>query len=627
MILRSISLKATLITSIMVAALFIAACGSSAEETQAPPDTAVPPPAAVADPTAVPDTSSTTPGGAIVAPTPTQRAAVPTRTAPTPTPTPAGGVVVGELVTDRLIVVLDPPSLESPLDCEVTGSGTVYARTGAEYLIEADRFTGAFAPMLSTEWNISEDGRTWNFKLQEGVPWHFGYGEFTADDVVHSMAYYTNDDCRASYSDYFRNDPGADVEIISDYEVNMHMKVRPAVDFTYWLSAYRGVPMSSKAQWDEGCPNGAADYVGGYCVGGRDAVFAQPSRTGPYEFISFEEGVGWEFEAVDYDHYRVNGDFPIIEFKDVSEAATRLAIMLAREGHIAAINRSLLQEAVDDGLEVIDSSVTANTAFVLFGGMYHDSSIRDSLDPTRPWTLPGEAGKMVRMAMNKSINRDQINEAIYDGLGERQWVATLSPAFPAGANPAWADSWDELYGYDPVRARELLGEAGFPNGFAFEIPVFPLSGVPELPDMMEAIAAMWEDIGLQPTLVPTEFSRWREKYRGLETQCCPYAFRGPAAPIDTRVHFYFSPERFFRGYTSDAITEKKALALASLSQSDADALWVDVSDEIFYEVGTMPGWSLPVNAVVDPNVVQEYVFLGPNGGNYISLEFAKGVRE
>jgi peptide/nickel transport system substrate-binding protein len=496
----------------------------------------------------------------------------------------------------------------------------------AEYLIEADRFTGDFAPMLAKEWSISDDGRTWNFQLEEGVQWHFGYGEFTAEDVVHSMAYYTNDECRASYSDYFRNDPGADVEIINDYEVNMHMEVRPAVDFTYWLSAYRGVPISSKAQWDEGCPNGEADYVQGYCAGGRDGAFAQSARTGPYQFVSFEEGVGWEFEAVDYDHYRVNGEFPIIEIKDVPESATRLAIMLAREGHIAAINRALLQEAVDDGLEVVDSSVTANGVGAIFGGMYHDSSLADAFDDTRPWTMPGETGRMVRMAMNKALDRDAINEAIYDGLGSKQYVYSLSPAFPGGWSPAWDDVWDELYGYDPPAARQLLIDAGFPNGFDFPIPSFPLSGVPEMPDMMEAMAAMWEEIGLRPKLEDWEFSRWREKYRGLDTGCCIYPFRGPAAPMDTRVHFYFSPERFFRAYTSDTITEKKAVALASLDQDAANAIWQEVADEIYFDVGTIPGWVLPVNAVIDPAVVEHYAFLGPNGGNYISLEYTKAVR-
>ena len=633
------------------ATIAIVGCGGAAEESAAPEPAAQEQQAAAT--TAPPEaraTATPVPAGATLAPTPTQRASV-LQATPRPTLAPQ---TEGELATNRLIAVLDPPSLESMLDCEVTGSGVVNYRMSAEFMVDAGRFDGSYEPMLATEWAITPDGKTWNFKLRQGVRWHDDWGDFTAQDVKHSLSYYTNPECRASYSDFFRSDPGSEVEIVNDYEINIHMQKRPAVDFLYWFSGYRGVPISSKAQWDQACPNGEADYETtesgsiGYCKASRDAVYAKSARTGPYEYVSFEEGVGWEWSRVDYDHWRVNPDFEEIEIKDVREPATRLAIMQAREGHIAAINRALLQDAIDDGLEVFDSSVTAQTTFAVFGGMYFSTGAagispdlsaeqqaadRDAYnivaarDEMMPWNEPGESGKLVRMAMNKALNRDEINDAIFKGAGGRQWVATLVPDFPAGFNPEWESSWDELYGYDEQKAKDLLAEAGYPNGFSFRIPVFPLSGVPEQPDMMEAMAAYWKTIGLDPSLDPIEFSNWRNEYRGLNTDCCVYPFRGPAAPIDTRVHFYFSAERFFRAYTSDSIQENKNKALRALNEADATADWQKVSDEIFYEVGTIPGWTLPVSAVVDPDVVAEYIFLGPNNGNYVYLEYVKGVRE
>ena len=650
---------ATLAIALGITAMIVG-CGGAAEDTAAPAAPAPAQqqqqtqqqaqPAATQPPAQVRATNTPVPQDATLAPTPTQRASV-LQATPRPTLAPQ---TEGELVTDRLIAVLDPPSLESMLDCEVTGSGVVNYRMSAEFMVDAGRFDGSYEPMLATEWSITPDGKTWNFKLRQGVRWHDDWGEFTAKDVKHSLSYYTNPECRASYSDYFRNDPGSDVEIVNDYEVNIHMEKRPAVDFIYWFSGYRGVPISSKAQWDQACPGGEADYETteagsiGYCKASRDAVYAKSARTGPYEYVSFEEGVGWEWSRVDYDHWRVNPDFAEIEIKDVREPATRLAIMQAREGHIAAINRALLQDAIDDGLEVFDSSVTAQTTFAIFGGMYFATgekgidpnasaeaqaadreayNIVAARDEKHPWNDPGESGKLVRMAMNKALDRDQINDAIFKGAGGRQWVATLVPDFAAGYNPAWEDSWDELYGYDPETAKQLLAEAGYPEGFSFRIPVFPLSGVPEMPDMMEAMAKFWTEIGLDPQLDPIEFSNWRNEYRGLNTDCCVYPFRGPAAPIDTRVHFYFSAERFFRAYSSDDIQENKNKALRALNEADATADWQKVSDEIFYAAGTIPGWTLPVSAVVDPDVVAEYIFLGPNNGNYVYLEHVKGVRE
>ena len=643
---RHLKFPVILLITMLVTVASIVGCGGAEEPTAPAVEQAT---AAPAD-TPVPRATNT-PAAAGALPTPTQRASV-LQATPRPTLAPQ---TEGELVTDRLIVVADPPSLESMLDCEVTGSGVLNYRMSAEWMVDASRFDGSYEPMLATEWGISADGRTWNFKLRQGVRWHDDWGEFTAKDVKHSMAYYTNPDCRASYSDYFRSDPGGDVEIVNDYEVNIHMKRRPAVDFVYWYSGYRGIPHSSKAQWDQSCPNGEADYGDneaglplGYCIQSRDAVAEKSARTGPYEYVSFEEGVGWEWRRVDYDHWRVNSDFAEIEIKDVRESATRLAIMQAREAHIATINRALIQDAIDDGLEAVDSSVRSITAFALFGGMYfstgvkgvptdlsaeEQSDIRSSYDivaardEKMPWNEPGENGRLVRMAMNKAIDRGQINDAIYQGVGGRQWVATLVPDFPGGFNADWEDKWEELYGYDPEKARELLVEAGYPNGFSFRVPVFPLGGVPELPDQMEAMSKFWSEIGLEPEIDPIEFSNWRNHYRGLDTDCCIYGFRGPAAPIDTRVHFYFSAERFFRAYTSDDIQENKNKALRALKEADATTDWQKVSDEIFYEAGTIPGWTMPITATIDPNVVAEYVFLGPNQGSFIYLEYVKGVRE
>ena len=377
---------AALVIALATAGLIIG-CGGAAEESapqeqqqvqqQQAPATSAPAP--------VRATNTPVPQDATLAPTPTQRASV-LQATPRPTLAPQ---TEGELVTNRLIAVLDPPSLESMLDCEVTGSGVVNYRMSAEFMVDAGRFDGSYEPMLATEWAITPDGRTWNFKLRQGVQWHDDWGEFTAQDVKHSLSYYTNPECRASYSDYFRNDPGSDVEIVNDYEVNIHMQKRPAVDFLYWFSGYRGVPISSKAQWDQACPGGEAEYNDpetgepvGYCKASRDMVYAKSARTGPYEYVSFAEGVGWEWQRVDYDHWRVNPDFEEIEIKDVREPATRLAIMQAREGHIAAINRALLQDAIDDGLEVFDSSVTAQTTFAIFGGMYFATGEK-GIDPQR----------------------------------------------------------------------------------------------------------------------------------------------------------------------------------------------------------------------------------------------------
>ena len=337
--------------------------------------------------------------------------------------------------------------------------------------------------------------------------------------------------------------------------------------------------------------------------------------------------MAWLYERVPYDHYRVTPDFKELELKLVKEPATRLASMMAREAHMAVINRSLLQEALDDGLEVVNSQIAGVTPLIAFGGLYFDSSLADKYDPTVPWAAPGEQGRKVRMAMNKALDRDQITNAIFAGLGEKTYVSALHAAFKGGYNPKWDESWEELYGYDPERAKELLVEAGYPEGFEVPIKVFTLTGVPEMPDYLEAAAGMWQSIGLQPRLEELEFARWREKYRAAETNCCVYGFRGSALPTAIRVHFAYSAERFMRFYVSDSVTEKRNRALNSTDLAASDVLWAEITDELFYEVSGMPLPALPAQATIDPDVVEEYVFLGPNGGFFVCLDEVKAVRK
>ena len=85
------------------------------------------------------------------------------------------------------------------MDCQVTGSGTVNHRPSVEYLLNVDKGTGEIIGMLAPDWSISPDGKTWNFKLRKGVPFHFDQGEFTFKDVVNTFNYYTIEGCKASF--------------------------------------------------------------------------------------------------------------------------------------------------------------------------------------------------------------------------------------------------------------------------------------------------------------------------------------------------------------------------------------------------------------------------------------------
>ena len=126
--------------------------------------------------------------------------------------------------------------------------------------------------------------------------------------------------------------------------------------------------------------------------------------------------------------------------------------------------------------------------------------------------------------MNKAINREAISEAYILGLaamyapgGESIYGfdPTLDEAiWPGLINPKWAEDWDEVYGYDPAAAKQLLVDAGYPEGFEFTLYLFTQAGLPEMVDIGQAMALDFAEIGITAyNLVNLEFSGVRGLYR------------------------------------------------------------------------------------------------------------------
>ena len=197
-----------------------------------------------------------------------------------------------------------------------------------------------------------------------------------------------------------------------------------------------------------------------------------PGPTWPIPIRQFRETeISWKWERSPIDHYRVDPDWDTIEIKIIEEASTRLAAMPAREAQLATIYRALVRQALDSALNRSQIQVTAVNSMIVFGGMYFSTKEGPEFDPysaasydaTVPWADRGENGKMVRLAMNKAIDRNAIRENIFDGQDFEGSVAGLIPSSEAfggeyaGYNPDWESDWEELYGYDG-RTRQ-----GIPN--------------------------------------------------------------------------------------------------------------------------------------------------------------------
>ena len=575
----------------LLALLLVVGCRSAATDepasTDAPPDAgaATEPTAAVTEPSGGQSTTAT----------------------PQPTAAITGPV---EAKVDRLVIAFTQPTHETNIPW--FGARTMLSQFSpmTETLIDLAPATGEYTANLSTSWEMSPDGKNWTLNLREGVPFHFGFGEFTAKDVVHSRALMGQDAGVNTLNSVWRETVDT-VEVVDDHQVVFRLTTsEPDLDFA--LSIGGDLMMMSKDHWDQG---------------GQDGLEQRVVGTGAYQYLEREVGQSILFERASDEHWRVGrGDFNEIQQAFVPEAATRLAMLLAEEAHVAALPRDGLTQAADNGMRIINSGIGGLHTMFVFGGLYFTSG-EEAYDPSIPWAAPGEKGRLVRQALNKAINRDEINEFIFKGGGAPYRVVDYHPTMP-GWNPEWDERWEEEYGFDPAKSRELLTQAGYPDGFNMKIyGSHTLPGVPEMPDMAEALSIYFTQIGIDVEIVSVEFSVVRNQFRNKLDNEFVYPLRSSRRPLQQqiRVHNLPAPFGVAHFYESDLILEKYDELTQTLDLVERDRIFREIGDHKFNNFASMPLHWLYIQMAVNPEIVAEYNFPGTAGWNFSHMETIKAV--
>ena len=233
--------------------------------------------------------------------------------------------------TDRVVAALISPGAESNRFWTSSLSWHMLDPS-LEGLVAQDPVTGDYTgDGLAVSWEHNPDFTEWTFKLREGVEFHFGYGEFTAADVIHSYMLHTGEDAITPGIAQLR---GAEVVALDDHTVRF-VYDSPRVEKLFLHGGRTVMKIYSKKQFDE-------EGLEGY-----DERFA---GTGHYRFVSRSPG-RILYERVDNHYSGLTPDFREIDIRFVDEAATKLAMLLAGEAHVADLPRELLADAVAGGHE------------------------------------------------------------------------------------------------------------------------------------------------------------------------------------------------------------------------------------------------------------------------------------
>jgi peptide/nickel transport system substrate-binding protein len=177
---------------------------------------------------------------------------------------------------------------------------------------------------------------------------------------------------------------------------------------------------------------------------------------GPFEFVERKVGSHVLYKRVE-NHWRKTPEYKELEFRWVPEGVTRLATLLAEEVHISDVERALQKDATAKGMQILTSKLPAIQHQWHFGGLYFASP--EKLDQKVPFV-----DQRVRQAMNMAINRKAIADTLLGGRVEPLRVMGYHPRLDSGIwpgiwNPAWDQRFDELYGYNPTKAKALLTQA------------------------------------------------------------------------------------------------------------------------------------------------------------------------
>ncbi|MDE2844235.1 MAG: ABC transporter substrate-binding protein [Chloroflexota bacterium] len=518
----------------------------------------------------------------------------------TPTPIPAVMEQV-EAKVDRVIYALGEVQ-ETNRHWTVSRPSYYQFDPYAETLIGLDAQTNERIPRLAESWETTPDGRTWTFNLVEGVPFHYGYGEFTSADVIAAFDRVLGDDAQSSSANtLLRN---AEYSAIDDYTVELNFPTI-AVDTAAILSRGFGggeILMLSKNQFDN---------VG---VEGFDE---QPAGTGSYQYLGREVGKGIWFEKAPGNHWRgENPDFQEVELRWVREDLTRLAALLTGEIHVAALSRELQLEAGRRGMLPAAAGVPTNYLSLFLGGQYY-AAFQESYDPSVPWASP-ETGKLVRQAMNKAINRQEMLDHVLKGDGEIMLITQYHPVLGVW-NDQWEADWEEHYGYDPDAARELMAQAGYTpdNPMPFTSYNYFSADEPETAVMLEALINYWEPVGIDVTLLDSEWGTVRSNYR----ERTDFIKKGGWGNVITMraltTHLRNSSSAGGTGgaYHSQVIEDSYA-AFQALDTADWDfinEILLEVGDDRYYNFGDIPFFWFRLTVMFNPEVVESWTFPGTAG--------------
>jgi peptide/nickel transport system substrate-binding protein len=368
---------------------------------------------------------------------------------------------------------------------------TVYRKQYIEpmydYLVGVDK-EGNLDPKqgIATKWEVASNNLSWTFTIREGIKFHNG-DPLTIEDVKYTI----EQACSKKNLALARSDFAAKVshvETIPPNKVIVHLKT-PWPVFPIYLSTRSGTEgmIQPKKYIEEK---------------GEKAFNKNPVGSGPYKFYEWKEGSYIKLVAQD-SHWRIGvPKYKYLTFVLMPEEGTREAALRGEEVDIIAISLARVKKLKEAGFNIVQKK----------DGLHVGLMWIQDYRPEFPTNK-----KKVREALIYAINKDEIVKQIL--MGEGKVIGNATSMF------TWSIEYKPypLTPYDPKKAKRLLEEAGYPQGFTMYLYSF-VTHLPETKLINEAIAGYWEAIGVKVKILEMDYNGFKPIWTKHQDPPGPAAF-------------------------------------------------------------------------------------------------------
>ncbi|WP_088892916.1 ABC transporter substrate-binding protein [Leptolyngbya ohadii] len=498
----------------------------------------------------------------------------PTQNAANPSGNPSGnpgGSPAAQTDASTLVFgsVGDPVTLESG---NVTDGYSVAVQQQIyDRLLDAKPGTTDLVPALATEYSASADGRTWTFKLRDGVKFHDGT-PFNAEAVRFNVNRWWDEKDPNSFRDGgktyetwvslfggFKGSPDSllqEIQVVDPTTIRFVLKEPFAAFPAAIASGYFGIAS----------PDAVKKAGGDYGIAGSPAI-----GTGPYRLKEWRTGDRVILEKnPDYWQAGLPKTDQVV-FRTIKEASSRLAEL--RAGTIdftENLSPQQIQEIQSDSNLKELRRPSFNTGYLALNPAYEPLSKKE-----------------VRQAIAMAIDRKQLVEAFWSGLG------TVDSHFTPPSMKEFQDASLGNYEYNPDKAKKMLADAGYPNGFDLEVWYAPINGAsfPNPKPTAEAWAAELSSIGIRVKLNTKDWAAYlADRLKSPGYQAFMLGWTGDYGDPDN----FFYPH-FGKGSTTDIGNWKNDRVFSLLQQArstpnqdDRAKMYAEVDKILFEEAVRIP---------------------------------------